>query len=134
MTSATRDRTVPTRLPGRRRLLLAVLLVTIGSFMPWLNTALGSLSGARGAGLWTFYAAMLGLAGALIPRPRISGVHAAVFAVVAVALPVWQLVHVLRLVGFGGWTPGPGMVLVVGGGVLAAVAAKQYLLPADDGR
>lgn len=131
MTSATSDPRTRTRPAGRRRLLLAVLLVTLGSFMPWLSTALGSLSGARGAGLWTFYAAMLGLAGALVPRPRISGVHAAVFAAAAILLPVWQIVHVLRLVGFGGWSPGPGIVLVLGGGVLAAVAAWQYFNEGD---
>ncbi len=44
---------------------------------------------------------------------------------VAVGLPVWQLVHLYRLVGFGGWLPGMGLLLVLAGGVLAARAALR---------
>ncbi len=47
------------------------------------------------------------------------------FALVAIGIPVWQVVHVLDLVGTGGWRPGPGLVLVFGGGVLAAVATRR---------
>lgn len=98
-------------------------MVVFGSFLPWVDTAIGSVSGVRGAGLWTFYAAMLGLAGALIPARTVAAVQGAILAVVAVALPIWQVVHLLRLVGVGAWSPGPGLVLVFGGGVAAGVAA-----------
>ena len=111
--------------PGRRQLLGAVAMVTLGSFMPWLDTAVGTVSGARGPGLWTFYAAMLGLAGALVPIRALAIAQGAVLAVAAVAIPVWQLVHVVRLVGTAGWMPGPGLVLVLGGGVLAGVAVNR---------
>ena len=114
-----------TPVPGRRQLLGAVAMVAIGSFMPWLDTAVGTVSGARGPGLWTFYAAMLGLAGALVPVRTLAIVQGSVLAVVAVALPVWQLVHVVSLVGTAGWMPGPGVVLVLGGGVLAGVAVNR---------
>jgi len=102
-------------------------MVAIGSFRPWISTAIENISGARGPGLWTFYMAMLGLAGALLParRHRLAGGHAAVMAVVCVVLPVWQLIHVANLVGFEGWMPGPGLVLVLGGGVLSGVAAYR---------
>ena len=100
-------------------------MVLIGSFLPWIDTAVGSVSGARGGGLWTFYAAMLGLAAVLIPLRRVAAAQAAAFAGVAVAIPVWQVAHLLALVGTGGWVPGPGLVLVLGGGVLAAAAAVQ---------
>jgi hypothetical protein len=115
----------PAPVPGRRQLLGAVAMVAIGSFMPWLDTAVGSVSGVRGAGLWTFYAAMLGLAGALVPLRTLALAQGAVLSIVAVVLPVWQVVHVLNLVGTGGWTPGPGLVLVFGGGVLAGVATRR---------
>jgi hypothetical protein len=111
--------------PGRRQLLGAVAMVSVGSFMPWLDTAVGSVSGARGPGLWTFYAAMLGLAGALVPLRRLAIVQGAVLAATAVALPLWQLVHVIGLVGTAGWIPGPGLVLVFGGGVVAGVAVNR---------
>ena len=118
--------------PGRRQLLIASLMVILGSFMPWISTSLGSISGIRGPGLWTFYFSMLGIAGVLIPWRRVAGVQALLFAGVAVALPVWQLVRLYRLVQFQGWMPGPGLVLVFGGGVLAAVAARKLLAPPAD--
>jgi hypothetical protein len=105
----------------------AVLMVVMGSFMPWVDTAVGAISGAQGAGLWSFYAAMLGLAGALVPSRRIGGVQGAIMAAAAIGLVTWQVVHLLRLVGFEGWAPGPGLVFVFGGGVLAAVASSRML-------
>lgn len=115
--------------PGRRALAGAVAMVVIGSFMPWVDTAIGSVSGARGAGLWTFYAAMLGLAGVLVPHRRLAAVQAALFSAVCVALPVWQVLRLLTVVGTGGWVPGPGLVLVLGGGVVAGFAAVRLLQP-----
>jgi hypothetical protein len=108
--------------PGRR-LLGAALMVLLGAWLPWIYTGLGSIAGVRGAGLWTMYAAVLGLAGGLIRRPRLAAGHGAVLAVIAVALPTWQVVHLVSLVGFAGWMPGPGLVLTLGGGVLAGTAA-----------
>lgn len=113
--------------PARRTLLLAMVLVIIGSFLPWVYAAGIAKSGALGPGLWTFYASMLGLAGVLLPYHRIGGVHAAIMAAVAIAVPVWQVVHVVNLVGVSGWQPGPGLVMVLGGGVLAASAAVRLL-------
>lgn len=106
---------------------MAVALVMFGSFLPWVHTALGNLSGAGGPGVWTFYASMLGLAGALLPLRRLAAAQAGILAATATALPLWQLVRIVDTVGFGGWMPGPGMVLVFGGGVLAGVAAAQLL-------
>ena len=104
-------------------------MVCLGSFLPWIDTAVGSVSGARGAGLWTFYAAMLGLAGALTPMRRAAAVQAAILAGAAILLPLWQVVRLLGLVGTAGWFPGPGLVLVVGGGALAASSAVQLFRP-----
>lgn len=98
-------------------------MILVGAFLPWLATGAGNVSGVRGAGLWTMYAAVLGLAGALVRSPRLAALHAAVLAVVAVLLPLWQVVHLAGLVGFSGWIPGPGLVMTLGGGVLAGSAA-----------
>jgi hypothetical protein len=116
--------------PARRQLFIASMMVVFGSFMPWISTSVGSISGLRGPGLWTFYFSMLGIAGVLIPWRRVAGVQALVFAGVAIALPVWQVARIYNLVQFQGWMPGPGVVLVFGGGVLAAVAARKLLAPA----
>jgi hypothetical protein len=131
MTGAEAPKAVRTRRvdPAKRRLAGAVAMVFFGSFLPWIDTAVGSVSGARGAGLWTFYAAMVGLAGTLVPVRRLAAVQAAIFAAVALLVPAWQVVHLLDLVGTDGWVPGPGLVLVIGGGVLAAAAAVQLFRP-----
>ncbi len=100
-------------------------MVALGSFMVWVDTPVGSVLGHQGPGLWTFYAAMFGLAGAIVPIRRLALVQGAVLAVVAVGLPLWQVTRIVGLVGFGGWMPGPGLVLVIGGGVLAAVATAR---------
>lgn len=115
--------------PARRSLLWASVMVALGSFLPWIYTQLGTISGVRGAGLWTFYASMLGFAGVWLPLRRVAGWQALILAAVGVALPVWQLVHLLDLVGIGGWLPGPGLVMVFGGGVYAAVAGRKLLGP-----
>lgn len=104
---------------------VASLLVIVGSFLPWVHTALGNVSGISGPGLWTAYAAFAGLAGAMMPWRRIGAAHLSVFAAVALILPTWQVVHVLGLVGIGGWLPGTGLVLVACGGILAATAALR---------
>lgn len=108
---------------------MAVAMVFLGSFLPWLHTPIGNVTGGRGPGLWTFYGAMLGLAAAVLPvaARRIAGIQAAVMAAAAVGIPIWQVVHLVRLVGFDGWFPGPGLVLVLFGGVLAGLAAKALL-------
>ena len=130
-TSSTVRPAVQRRGRPSRRLLGAALLVLLGALLPWIYTGVGTVAGTRGAGLWTMYAAVLGIAGAIIKRPRLAAVHAAALAVVAVALPVWQVGHLLSLVGFAGWMPGPGLVLTLGGGVLAATSARTLWLAGD---
>ncbi|MFZ5869237.1 MAG: hypothetical protein ACOYXW_01695, partial [Actinomycetota bacterium] len=116
--SPTTRRPAVRRSRASRQLLGAALMVLVGAFLPWVSTAAGNVSGVRGAGLWTMYAAFLGVAGAILKAPKVAGVHAAVMAVAAVALPVWQVLHLTGLVGLTGWVPGPGLVLTLGGGVL----------------
>ncbi len=128
MTSSRASGRAPTRrrrMPGQGRLLGAAALLVVGALLPWLYTPAGTVSGMRGPGIWTFYAAMLALAGGLVPHRRAAVLQGVVVAVVAVGLPVWQVVRVLNLVGLQGWLPGPGLVMTLAGGVLCAVAAHQ---------
>ncbi|WP_202863021.1 hypothetical protein [Ornithinimicrobium murale] len=125
---ATQTRPVRTRrrkLPGQWRLLGASAMILIGAFLPWIYTSLGNLTGMGGPGRWTATVGMLALAGALVPIRWLAIAQAALTAAVCVAIPVWQFVHLFGLVGMTGWTPGPGLVLTAGGGVLAGVAAWQ---------
>jgi hypothetical protein len=72
---------------------------------------------------------MLGLAGALVPMRPVGGRCRRRSCGVALLVPAWQVVHLLNLVGTDGWIPGPGLLLVAGGGVLAAIAAGQLFRP-----
>lgn len=112
---------------GRPQVLLLVAgLVTVAaSFMPWLTTPLGDLSG--GAGVWTFYAGVTALPGAIWRRAWVVLVHAVILAVPAVVLPLQRLLWGLgRLPGLGeAWLPGPGLVLVAISGGVATYAAVQ---------
>ncbi|QWC86690.1 hypothetical protein KLP28_08520 [Nocardioidaceae bacterium] len=110
---------------GRRGLMLATVLVALGSFLPWIHTAVGNVPGYAGAGLWTFYVSMLGFAGMFIPWLRVAAGQAAVMGAVALALTTWQLVRLTTLVGFSGWLPGFGLLMVLGGGVAALLAAVR---------
>ncbi len=114
---------------GQRRLLLASVALILGGWLPWLYTGVGAISGARGAGLWVFYAGLLALAGALLPPrfARASLVQAIGVAVVAMVLPLWQVWRMLDLVGLQGWLPGPGLVMSFFGGVLCTLAARDLL-------
>ena len=113
---------------------IAVVLAIVGSFLPWFFVGGVGVAGSRGPGLWTFYASMLGLAAALMPWPKVGAVSGAIMAATAIALPVWQLVHLISLVGFAGWMPGPGMVMVIFGGILAAGCAVQLFRSAVPAR
>lgn len=113
--------------PARRRLTVAVILVLVGSFLPWIYVAGMPVSGARGPGIWTAYAGILGIAAALMPWHRVGGGHAVVMAATCVGLPAWQLTAVIQRVGFGGWAPGPGLVMVAFGGIIAGQCAWRLL-------
>lgn len=108
------------RHPDQRLLLLASAGVIVGSFLPWIQTGLGTYQGFLGAGIYTFYAGVLGLAGALVPSAKLAMIQGAIMAAVAIALPVWQIARLLNLVGFSGWTPGVGLALVLLSGLYSA--------------
>jgi hypothetical protein len=107
------------RVPQQRQLLLAAALIVVGSFLPWVDTPFRDFSGMNGAGVWTFYAGVLALAGALVPSPRVAAVHALLAGVVAAALPVWQVARLVRLGIIGQAIPSIGLVIVLGAGVIA---------------
>ena len=123
--TAARPRAVRARSRSSRHLLGASLMILVGAFLPWIHTAAGNILGIHGPGLVTMYAAFLGIAGAIVRSPRVVSVHAALVAVPALVLPVWQVARFVSRVGFEGWMPGAGVVLTFGGGVLAAVAAVR---------
>jgi hypothetical protein len=112
---------------GQKPLLLGAVLIVLGSLLPWVMTPFGNLSGLRGAGLWTLYLGVIGIPGAVLRSRRLAWWHALLAGVPAVVLTAWQLVRLVELgwrTGtFTGALPGMGLLLVLGGGVLALRAA-----------
>lgn len=121
-TPTTRARTWPPAHRAQLPLLLASFGVIIGSFLPWVVTGFGTYHGVAGAGLWTFYAGIFGVAGGLIPSRRIARVHGVAVTAAAIALPVWQVARLLGAVRTEGWQPGFGLFVVVLGGLVTGVA------------
>ena len=110
---------------GQQTLLWASVLITVGAFLPWLMTGVGTFTGMRGAGSWTVFAGVIGLGVSLVRSRRVVLAHAIGIAAIAIALPTWQLVHTIGLVGFRGWLPGIGLIMTLGGGIVIANAARE---------
>ncbi len=110
---------------GQQTLLWASALITVGAFLPWLMTGFGTFGGMRGAGTWTVFAGVIGIGAGLMRSRRLVFVHAIGIAAIAIALPTWQLLHTVRMVGFQGWFPGIGLVMTLGAGVIIANAARE---------
>lgn len=98
-------------------------MIVLGSFLPWVSTPMGNLSGMAGPGLWTLAAGSMGLAGVFLRRRRLAMTHAALAGGCALILVGWQLARLARIsTSTGAWgvaVPGTGLLLVLGGGVLA---------------
>lgn len=98
------------------------LLIAVASLLPWVSTPLGSLPGTAGPGLWTLSAAMLAIAGALLPFRRIALVHALLPGIAVAAIVIWQIARLIQLsattAGWGRLLPGMGLVMAAGGSVV----------------
>lgn len=113
--------------PAQKSLLWAGFGITVGSFMPWLTTGLDVYSGFQGAGRFTFYFGIIAIAGGLMPWRTLAAVHAIIAASAAIALPVWQIARLFNKVGFSGWTPGIGLMVVLFGGLVCASVFYRLL-------
>jgi hypothetical protein len=110
---------------GQQTLLWASILITVGAFLPWLMTSFGTFGGMRGAGSWTVFAGVIGIGASLMRSRRLVLLHAVGIAAMAIALPLWQVVHLAGTVGLRGWLPGIGLIMTFGGGVAIARAALE---------
>lgn len=135
MTPPTEHRTVasatsrwPHQGPGQRRMLVAAILVLVGAVSPWVALPTGTILGIEGAGIWTIAAGGIGLAGALYRSRLVVRLHAVVLAATPLALGGWQVAHLLRLgCDLRVCSPSFGLVLTLGGGVLAASAVRELV-------
>lgn len=96
----------------------------VGAALPWLWTSAGTTARPW---LALFYTGVIVLAGALVPWRWAAFVQAVLGAVVGIGLPLWQVLRLLSRVGFSGWLPGPGLVMVLFAGVMCLICARQLL-------
>lgn len=109
-------------------MLLAAILVLVGAVSPWVALPTGTILGIEGAGIWTIAAGGIGLAGALFRNRVVVQLHAVVLAATPLVLGGWQVVHLLRLgCSLRVCAPSFGLVLTLGGGVLAASALRELV-------
>lgn len=108
-------------------MLIASVVVIVGSVLPWVDTVAGVFLGVEGAGLWTLAAGGIGLAGGILRHRGLVIAHAAVLALVPTVLATWQLMRLLSLCGGGACAPGIGLGLVLFGGIFAIAALRQLL-------
>jgi hypothetical protein len=120
---------------GRPQVLLLVagLVTAVASLLPWLETVFGGTNGVLLGGMITFYAALLAVPGAIWRRRGVVLAHALILAVPAIAIPTWRLAWALRRLPALGeaWLPGPGLVLVLISGCVAAYAAMSLWWQSD---
>lgn len=114
---------------GSTAMLFGGVLAAIGSFLPWVSTPVGNLSGTAGPGLWTLCAGVIAIAGALIPHRRVALAHALVPGLAIAIIAVWQLARLFQLSAatdaWGKLLPGIGLVMVCGGAFILLRAAKR---------
>ena len=110
---------------GQKLLLGASLVIMVASFLPWVDTAVGTFTGMAGPGVWTLYAGFLGLGGALVRRRRLAVIQAVLTGATAIALPAWQLARLARICTWNSCVPSTGLLLVLVSGVVALMAAWQ---------
>lgn len=120
--------------PKQKMLSLLALGVIVGAFLPWLETPIGVYRGFAGPGLYLFYVGIIGLAAGLVPFRLPAIVQGGLLAIVAVALPVWQMAKLISKVGFDGWTPGVGMMMIIGCGLMAGRIVYEMATAGDAGR
>lgn len=110
------------QVPGRGALLIAAAAVTVGALLPWVEAQVGTFWGLQGAGRLSFYAGIIGLAGAMHRRPVAVALHAAVVAGAGLGFGAWQLTRMVSMCPPGGCGPGLGLILTSFGGALAVRA------------
>lgn len=113
------------------------LLVMVGSLLPWVDTIAQTYSGYQGAGLATLAGGAIIMAGLLLHsmfhRRWLLVGHAIVGGSIAAVLATWQVLRLVRVCASGGCVPGPGLVLVLIGGIGALLVARRILVEAGEG-
>jgi len=111
---------------GQGLLLAASIGIMVGSFLPWVDTIAGRFWGMQGAGVWTFYAGAIGLAGGLVARRWMARASGVIVTAAAIGLPAWQVLHLANTCDWQVCMPATGLAMV---GALGLVTARAtYLL------
>ncbi len=112
--------------PKQKIMVFVAFGVIIGSFLPWLETAIGSYTGFAGPGQILFYFGFIGMGAGLVPLRWPAIIQSGMMGAVAVVIPLWQIARMLLKVGISGWVPGVGMVLIFGCGAMALRLSRDF--------
>ena len=124
-----RDQTRQRRWPyfgGQANLLLAAIAILIGSALPWAFILGRLLWASPLAVMWSFWAGLVTVAAAVAPWRWIAVVSALVGGATAVFFAAWQTARIVEVCAVSlDCLPGPGVGLLLAGGLAALYRAAQ---------
>lgn len=109
--------------PGQAAFLVAAIVIFAGTALPWALVLGRLLWGSPGALTWTLSGGFLVLAGAIVRRRALGALSAAGGGAIAVFFALWQTSRILSRCLSLDCLPGPGLGLLLAGGLLALYRA-----------
>lgn len=114
--------------PPQFFLLFAAIAVFVGSFLPWALVLGQSLRGAPLAVSWTLWAGLMMLAGTFVRWRLLFLLSGGGGGGVAVGIGLWQTARIFERCSFSlDCLPGPGLGLLVGGGLVALYVVGRFV-------
>ncbi len=114
--------------PGQGALLAAGIVIFAGTALPWALVLGRLLWGSPGALTWTLSAGFLVLGGAMVRWRALVALSAAGGGAIAVFFALWQTARILSRCLSLDCLPGPGLGLLLAGGLLALYQSARIAL------
>jgi hypothetical protein len=106
----------------QRNLLFAGLGMWIGAALPWALVLGKALWGAPMAASWVLWAGLITVAGGAVRWRNLAALSGFIGGVVAAYFALWQTTHIVQTCSLSiHCVPGPGVGLVLIGGIVAIV-------------
>jgi hypothetical protein len=116
--------------PGQPSLLAAAVAIFLGSALPWAFVFGQFLWGSAAALTWTLSAGLLVLAAAMVRWRLLALLSAGGGGAIAGFFALWQTGRILTRCLSLDCVPGPGLGLLLGGGLLALYHAARFAFTA----
>jgi hypothetical protein len=110
-------------------LLFAAIAIFVGAFLPWALVLGQSLRGSPLAVSWVLWGGLMTLAAAIVPWRLLFVVSTLTGGGTAAGVAAWQTIRILDRCPLSlDCLPGPGLGLVLGGGVAGLYLGARFLV------